>query len=353
MKFTEYIKESSKKELKTYGIIQSLKKDCAPFIKELRKTKQNRLIWRGSNKSSTRTIIRVTPRQDREPKDTPPEIQYELNDRFEKKYGWRPRSEGVFTSPRKTDAATYGQEYVFFPVGKYEYLYNPEVDDLYSVVDNEAAIYDAFTGEETARHEDDYEYKYGEEAEGTWSYLGSDTEEAYKDEAVAVAADAEGVDPDDPDEIIQIENNLEWIPDEELEDYISRMQEEEKEEANSILNELINGYRKTNLGLAIKKNVEIMFRCKSYYLIDQNFNTNIEDYILKDKPMKFNPKQKGLPFNRDPDWRKEGQVKQKGNPFMGLKDWQVSGVGYMPKHPKYQSLLRKSKKGYQLPNSLK
>lgn len=215
MKFTEYIEEASKKELKAYGIIQSLKKDCAPFIKELRKTQQNRLIWRGTSKSNTKTIIRVTPRQDREPKDTPAEIQHEINDRFQKKHGWRPRSEGVFTSPRKSAAVAYGTSYMFFPVGKYEYLYNPEIDDLWTMIDSDPDIFDAFTDSGYSRFEDEWEETYGEDSgeKGSWHYLGTDTEETYKEEAAAIAAEAEGTDPEDEYEISQIENNLEWVPD--------------------------------------------------------------------------------------------------------------------------------------------
>lgn len=245
-------------------------------------------------------------------------------------------------------------EYLFFPVGKYEYLYNPKIDDLYSVVDGEPSIYDVYIESDTSRFEDDYEYKYGENTEGTWYYLGADTGESYKEEAAVAAAEAEGTDTEDMDELRAIEDNLQWIPDLELEDYIHSEQEDAKDEADNMLSEWIDGYRKTNLGLAMKKNVEIMFRCKSYYLVDKNFEPMIEDHILKDKPMKFNPKQKGLPFYRDPDWRKGGQVElKKGDPFTDVKDWKLSGMGMMKLHPKYKSLSRKAKKGYQLPDSLR
>lgn len=349
MKFTDYIEESSKYDLQVYGIVQSLKKNCAPFIKELRKSGKN-FIWRGTNKVSKKTIVQLTPRQDRSPKDMPTEIHDELDERFYKKYGWRPRSEGVFTSPIKNHAKTYGEAYMFFPVGKYEYLYNPKIDDLFSYIEGEPSIYDVFTNDDdlVSTHEEEYYNMYGENSSGTWHYLGTDTYEQYEEDAYESAAESEGINVEDLNSA-----NMEWMPDVEIEDFISEKQEELRSEAEDLLNEIINNYRGTNLALATRMRSEIMFRCKKYYLVHEKFEHSMTEYILKDKPMKFNPKQKGLPFYRDPDWRKGGQVKiNKGDPFTDTKDWQVSGMGHMAKHSKYQSLLKKSKKGYQLPDSL-
>ena len=69
--------------------------------------------------------------------------------------------------------------------------------------------------------------------------------------------------------------------------------------------------------------------------------------------MKFNPKQKGLPFDRDPSWRKGNKNKPVEADPMKLKDWKVSGLGMMSLHPKHSKLYKKTKKGYQLPTSLK
>ena len=69
MKFTDYIIESSKRDMAAYGVIQTLKKHAMPFIKELRKVGKNHLVWRGTSKITTKSITPVTPRQDRIPKD--------------------------------------------------------------------------------------------------------------------------------------------------------------------------------------------------------------------------------------------------------------------------------------------
>jgi hypothetical protein len=352
MKFTEYIEESSKYELKLYGVVQSLYKNCAPFIKELKKSGENKILWRGTKKVSTRTILQVSPRQDRSPKDMEVEIHDELDERFKQKFGWMARSEGVFVTSQKASAETYGDGYIFFPVGKYEYLYNPGISDLFSDIDGDTEIYDAFVEGDGSIWEDEYENTYGEDAEGTWYYLGGDTGEADKADATIAAAEAEGIDYDE-DDLERIEMELGWNPDMTLEDFIDQKQVDAKDQGEYSLDQMVKGYKTSNLGLAIKKKVEIMFRCKSYYLVDSHFKDDIIKYVLEGKPMKFNPKQKGLPFYRDPDWRKGGQVRlDKGDPYK-LIDWKVSGLGMMALHPKYSKLSKKAKKGYQLPTSFK
>jgi hypothetical protein len=352
MKFTEYIEESSKYELKLYGVVQSLYKNCAPFIKELKKSGENKILWRGTKKVSTRTILQVSPRQDRSPKDMEVEIHDELDERFKQKFGWMARSEGVFVTSQKASAETYGDGYIFFPVGKYEYLYNPTIGDLFSDLDSDTIMYDAFVEGDQSHFEDEYENTYGEDAEGTWYYLGADTGEADKADATIAAAEDEGIDYDE-DDLERLEMELRWNPDMTLDDFIDEKQEEARDNAEDTLNQIIKGYKTSNLGLAIKKKVEIMFRCKSYYLVDSHFKDDIIKYVLEGKPMKFDPKQKGLPYTRDPKWRKGNKTKPiKGDPFK-LKDWKVSGMGMMDLHPKYSKLSTKAKKGYQLPTSLK
>jgi hypothetical protein len=348
MKFTEYIDESSKRELKLYGMIQSLYKNCAPFIKELRKSGENKVLWRGTNKISTTTIKQVTPRQDRAPKDMPVEIHDELDVRFKKKFGWMARSEGVFITSQRASAETYGDGYIFFPVGKYEYLYNPFISDLYSEVDSDLDIYNAFVEGENAEWEMEWENEYGENEYGTWYYLGTDTGESDTEEATIAAAEAEGIEYDEHD-LENIENDLEWTPEVSLQDYLDEKKEGAKEEGVYNLEQVLKGYRSTNLGLAIKRKVEIMFKCKSYYLIEGHFKKDIIKYVLEGKPMKFNPKQKELPFVRDPNWRKKPGVKPAFIDPYSLEDWKVSGLGMKAAHQKFGKLMSKAKKGHQKP----
>lgn len=72
-----------------------------------------------------------TPRQDRNPKDTEPLIHDFLDEWSRKEWGWKWRSEGVYTSTDYRDSLRYGNKsFLFFPIGNYSYLYNREVSDI-------------------------------------------------------------------------------------------------------------------------------------------------------------------------------------------------------------------------------
>lgn len=80
--------------------------------------------------------MKFKPYTDRLPKDTSKEISDRIDEEFNEKFGWLPRSSGVFTTSSKINAgfrySRYKSEpYIFFPRGDYEYLYNTEIEDLY------------------------------------------------------------------------------------------------------------------------------------------------------------------------------------------------------------------------------
>lgn len=71
-------------------------------------------------------------RQNRAPRDTHPDVSELLDQLFEKKFGWKPRSQGLFCYGRRAKhlVGTYGTVYAIMPMGKFKYLWNPEVKDL-------------------------------------------------------------------------------------------------------------------------------------------------------------------------------------------------------------------------------
>lgn len=348
MKFEEYIAEASKYEMQAYSVVRSLYKNCMPFIQELRRSAagNNDLVWRGTNKSRTKSIIRVTPRQDRIPKDTPPLVQEELDKRFRAKYGWEPRSTGVFTYPTERGVTSYGEPYMFFPVGKYKYLFNPDIDDLYAAMDDSEGFEDWLEGFPNIQDdwEDDWESEYGEGGRGEWSYDGISTGEVDRDEAMMVAAEAEGVDEEDLDEIL-----FEWIPDIDKDDYINDRRIDKVDEMEAWFDRAINGYQSDNLKLAMQRKVEIMFGCKSYHLVSRIFENDIRKYVLQGKTMDFDPKQSRMAFEKIPGVRRGKQLKHpedKRGPFE-FQDAMGSKFGKTHHHPKNMYLIRKSSKGQQ------
>jgi len=125
MRLGRYLTEA---ELTAGDIISTIEKDCGPFVRELRKG--GKPIWRGIWKTMTGDLIRRKPRKNRKPLDTDPFIHDALDKAFKNKWGWKARSEAVFCSTKYMDAIGYGHAYMFFAIGKYEVLFRKDVADL-------------------------------------------------------------------------------------------------------------------------------------------------------------------------------------------------------------------------------
>ncbi len=125
MKFNEYLTETYY-ESTGNEIIETLEKDCVPFLKE-----SNELFWRGMAKIRTDDIRKVIPRDDRLPKDVPIEVHKTMDNAFKKYFGWNARSNGVFATTNKYESMNYGNPVMMFPIGNtYKYVYSKKVDDL-------------------------------------------------------------------------------------------------------------------------------------------------------------------------------------------------------------------------------
>ena len=126
-KFYSWLNEQSEEEIER--VKRTLKKRCMPFLKEF-----DAPIYRGYNKGISGLMSRKITRKDRVPRFIPKEVHEELDDLLESIYGWRPRSNGIFTGDEIT-AANFGKLYMFFPVGKYQYIWTERTSDLYELYD--------------------------------------------------------------------------------------------------------------------------------------------------------------------------------------------------------------------------
>lgn len=72
-----------------------------------------------------------TPRSDRRPMNMGAVASKGLDQLFQQKFGWKPRSEGVFTSSVEEGARGYGKVCLFFPIGPYKYLFTKNMVDSY------------------------------------------------------------------------------------------------------------------------------------------------------------------------------------------------------------------------------
>jgi len=105
---------------------ETLVKNCKQYIKEA----QGQLLWRGVRKTP-KVITSITPRTNREPRDTPKFIHEYFDKELFKKFGWKPRSSGVFCTGDLKHAEEYGPAVSVWPIGNFKYLWSPEVMDLY------------------------------------------------------------------------------------------------------------------------------------------------------------------------------------------------------------------------------
>lgn len=133
MKFHNYIiveDDKLKKGLDYY--VPKIKKECKPFIDDIRGAAGT--LFREDRKNRDKPIWKKITRTDRRPLDSPKFIHDAIDKMFKKKYGWSARSEGLFCwAMRFTDSLTYGN-WLVFPAGNYEYVWSPDVDDLWGTL---------------------------------------------------------------------------------------------------------------------------------------------------------------------------------------------------------------------------
>ena len=102
---------------------------------------RNYYLFRGIKKKIDTYEI-ITARKDRTPRDTPIEIHNKLDDAFNKKFGWKVRSEGVFVAGDYVEAKYYGNPHLFIPLDPFEYVHSNKIKDLYAHLETEEYIVD-------------------------------------------------------------------------------------------------------------------------------------------------------------------------------------------------------------------
>jgi len=286
MKLQRYLVESEERILR-YGplVWRELKKNCKPFLKEFKKTEikgKGKLgqfwIWRGADKgiSTTPGYKEIKPRGNRMPKDMPGPLHNKLDDEFYSKFGWHARSQGVFTTSNRRTAAGYGKPYIFFPTGHYEYIWSPQIEDLFTFAEREGLInYDYEAYYDSFELEMEWRDEWGENTyNGRWEYDGEEVcdYKCSREEAGDEVMSDIGEDDYDP-------LSLEWIPDIDLDEFTDRKNAEDLERIEGEIEDGIKSYTDKNLKGAIKSGHEIMFNCRSYYLIHESYSDFLQSMI--------------------------------------------------------------------------
>jgi hypothetical protein len=220
MRLKQYINDEKEGD----NIIDNILKvydDCKPFLKEFIPAykKTDEFLYRGTykiNKSPT-GFMEVKPRKNRKPMNMSLTSHKFLDEYFKKEFGWKARSEGVFCVGGKLIAEGYGTVNIIFPVGKYRYIWSPDVYDLY--IDLSTLI----------------------------------------------------------DTFLSLKKELKEIDDPEIKKYKKELYDEYKEK---VYNDL-STYQDTDLAGAIMSRSEIMLDCKKYYMFKNKRYNSVFNSLFK------------------------------------------------------------------------
>ena len=140
MRFNTFILENDgppplPQEYSVDQVANYIRKNCWQWVREMGKN----FFYRGLKKDLK--FAEITPRTDRVPTDLPPAFSRAIDAWFHSKFGWYPRSTGVFCTPRKDTAEYYGYPFIFLPVGQYKYIWSNDVHDLYSSLMHTESIF--------------------------------------------------------------------------------------------------------------------------------------------------------------------------------------------------------------------
>jgi hypothetical protein len=110
-------------------VTEMVRKNCSEALDAMSRT--HNALWRGSDEEFSGYIKELAPRTDRRPRDTKRWVHDLFDDAFEKKFGWRVRSEAIFATAAKNVADGFGNRaYLFFPFDGFKIIWSSEVDDL-------------------------------------------------------------------------------------------------------------------------------------------------------------------------------------------------------------------------------
>lgn len=127
--FKQYLTEAESFDVTIDEMADMIVRDCGPFLQESDGLRHGPL-FRGINNVSDE-FIQKSVRKDRKPKDTTEFLHDLFDDFFQEKFGTRFRTVSMFTFSDSTPARHYGTPYMVFPIEDFNYIWSPEVNDLF------------------------------------------------------------------------------------------------------------------------------------------------------------------------------------------------------------------------------
>jgi hypothetical protein len=111
-------------------IVDFIKANCKQFIQESKLYGKQLPLYRGIKKNEERTFILPGHTPSRGTTGLDQHQHDKLNALFKDKFKI-PFLDGTFCSGGKTQAEEYGYVYGVFPIGHYEFTYNPAIHDMF------------------------------------------------------------------------------------------------------------------------------------------------------------------------------------------------------------------------------
>lgn len=115
------------------NVAGTIKANCQPYLQQNKDAVNRFPMYRGVRKTNNANVIRKEVRlSDRKPKDMPYDLHQFINGYFKQNYGGAFRN-GMFVSGSPGVSSEYGDTYIIFPAGEFQYLWSPHYEDLYSI----------------------------------------------------------------------------------------------------------------------------------------------------------------------------------------------------------------------------
>jgi len=201
-------------------------RDCQPFLRDL-DLHNPKFLYSGRKRDTD--WFEQSVRSDRKPKDLSPDIHTDFDNEFNKQFGWRPRSNGLFCTGDESSAYEYGNTFMIFPKGQYKILWSQEVSDLYIYIQRQAK---SFSGAHTGNVL--YQFIYN-----------------------------------------KLESSGEHQPDG---DFVGKV----TKEYNEFVTTIVKTYKSTGLKEAINSHKEIMINCQTYYAVRYNkWHLMLKEFFIK------------------------------------------------------------------------
>jgi len=131
MKSTEFITEMydfPEEEMQQYANL--IKKDCQPYLQAIGGQVDQYEMYRGMRHVHDAFSKRKVRLDQRYPKDSSHELHDYMNDHFYDTFGAEFRN-AVFCTGSLSQVKEYGPEFAVFPIGNFEFLWSPKVEDMF------------------------------------------------------------------------------------------------------------------------------------------------------------------------------------------------------------------------------